>query len=275
MRVLNLGAGVQPTTLALMSQAGEIEPFDFAVFADTQAEPSAVYDHLDWLIRQLTFPVLIRTQGDLGANLRSGMHGDGGRCISIPAFTGAPGNNTGIMRRQCTAVYKVDVVERAIRRDLLSLKVGEKIPQGIAITQIFGLSFDEPSRVARVRSNHSRKLWSVEFPLFDLEMTRADCVSWLDSYGVPHETPRSACTFCPFRSNAEWRKMKMRSRKDFESAVEIDDMLRDPESRASKGLDSQLWLHRSCRPLKEIDFESMPVQAQFDFDFECEGMCGV
>ena len=56
--VLNLGAGVQSSCLALMAAMGEVKPMpDFAVFADTQAEPKSVYDWLDWLEKQLPFPV--------------------------------------------------------------------------------------------------------------------------------------------------------------------------------------------------------------------------
>ena len=42
-RVWSLGAGVQSSTGLLMSDCGEIEPVDVAVFADTCSEPSAVY----------------------------------------------------------------------------------------------------------------------------------------------------------------------------------------------------------------------------------------
>ena len=47
-RVLNLGAGVQSTTLLLMSIRGEIAQLDHAIFADTGWEPKAVYQHLEW-----------------------------------------------------------------------------------------------------------------------------------------------------------------------------------------------------------------------------------
>ena len=51
LRVLSLGAGVQSTTLALMAAHGEITPMpERAIFADTQAEPAAVYEHLRWLM---------------------------------------------------------------------------------------------------------------------------------------------------------------------------------------------------------------------------------
>lgn len=47
--VISLGAGVQSSTMALMAGKGELTPMpDFAVFADTQAEPADVYKWLDW-----------------------------------------------------------------------------------------------------------------------------------------------------------------------------------------------------------------------------------
>jgi hypothetical protein len=55
--VLNLGAGVQSSALALMAAKGEVGPMpDFAVFADTQAEPTSVYKWLDWLEQGVTLP---------------------------------------------------------------------------------------------------------------------------------------------------------------------------------------------------------------------------
>ncbi|MFQ5591612.1 MAG: hypothetical protein ACE5HE_10650 [Phycisphaerae bacterium] len=52
LRILNLGAGVQSTTLAFMAHNGAIPAFDYAIFADTQGEPKAVYAHLKWLIAE-------------------------------------------------------------------------------------------------------------------------------------------------------------------------------------------------------------------------------
>lgn len=278
MRILNLGAGVQSTTLALMAKRGDIDPIDYAIFADTQAEPAAVYRHLEWLVAEVPFPVLIRTRGSLMDNLVNGVNADGQRYCSIPAFTGPPGVNLGITRRQCTAEYKIRVVEKAIRRDILQLQPRQRIPNGIEIAQIFGLSFDEPGRVARVAANHRGNSWRVEFPLYELEMTRADCVLWLKDYGVPHEVPRSACTFCPYRSNSEWKRLKETDPESFAQAVQADRAIRDKHSRCTQGMRDQMWLHRSCKPLDEIDFDAnprdAPGQAVFGFSAECEGMCG-
>jgi hypothetical protein len=43
---LNLGAGAQSTTVALMAVDGELPPIDHAILADTQWEAAAVYAHL-------------------------------------------------------------------------------------------------------------------------------------------------------------------------------------------------------------------------------------
>lgn len=279
MRILNLGAGVQSTTLALMAKTGEIESFDYAIFADTQAEPRSVYRHLAWLIGELPFPVLVRSRGNLFDNLVNGVNSDGQRYCSIPAFTGEPGRKMGITRRQCTSEYKIKVVELAIRRELLKLEPGQRIPKTASVVQSFGLSYDEPGRVARVKANHARNNWKLEFPLYDMEMTRADCVKWLTDYGVPHETPRSACTFCPYRSNAEWKRLKETDPESFAQAVEADRAIRDKHSRCNQGMRDLMWLHRSCKPLEEIDFDAnprdLPGQSVFGFGSECEGMCGV
>lgn len=50
LKVLSLGAGVQSTTVLLMSCLGELPKLDCAIFADTGWEPRAVYEHLAaWL----------------------------------------------------------------------------------------------------------------------------------------------------------------------------------------------------------------------------------
>ena len=45
--VLSFGAGVQSTTLLLLSCDGLLPRLDHVIFADTQWEPQAVYRHLD------------------------------------------------------------------------------------------------------------------------------------------------------------------------------------------------------------------------------------
>lgn len=78
LHILNLGAGVQSTTLYLMFLKGFLKPcIDYAVFADTQEEPKAVYDHLQWL-QSLNGPqILVRSKGRLGDDLIAGIRSNG------------------------------------------------------------------------------------------------------------------------------------------------------------------------------------------------------
>jgi 3'-phosphoadenosine 5'-phosphosulfate sulfotransferase (PAPS reductase)/FAD synthetase len=67
--VINLGAGVQSSTMALMAAHHEIEPMpDFAVFADTGDEPTEVYRWLEKLEKMLPFPVYRVSKGILSAD---------------------------------------------------------------------------------------------------------------------------------------------------------------------------------------------------------------
>ena len=152
--VLNLGAGVQSTAIYLMVVTGYIDdiPLDCAIFADTGEEPEAVYSHLQWL-QSIEGPEIIVAKNDmsLGDNLMQSDEGDNKhRFSSIPAYTAfKPGDPMGITRRHCTYDYKVQAIERTIRRKLLGLKPRQRIPKGVHVHQYMGFSFDEPGRASR------------------------------------------------------------------------------------------------------------------------------
>jgi hypothetical protein len=295
-RILNLGAGVQSTTIALMGahnwdywQRSEPLPYpavgliDHAIFADTQDEPKAVYSHLEWLRNKCGdfFTIHTVTAGNLGDHLVKGINSTGRRFVSIPAYTSArAGGKAGMTRRQCTKDYKVMPIERFIRRTLLGLIAGQRLPKEASVVQIFGLSYDEAGRIARVKGRYLFDNWLPEFPLFHMEMTRRGCVAWLQKQGIPHQVPRSACVYCPYKTDEEWRKTKEDS-EAWARAIEIDRAIRDHDSTCTRGLNQLLYLHDACMPLESIDFDSKEEkdrkrgQRTFGFLQECEGMCGV
>ena len=39
--------------------------------------------------------------------------------------------------------------------------------------------------------------------------------------------------------------------------------------------EAEIYVHGSCKPLKDIDFDKKSNQQKFSFMDECEGMCGV
>ena len=272
--VLSLGAGVQSTTIYLMILDGELDiPLNAAVFADTQEEPDQVYRHLDWLRSLGGPPIITVTVGKLGDDLISGKNGTGHRFASIPAFTSKDeGRRDGIIRRQCTLEYKVRPIEKWVRREMIGLRWKQKMPKHITVHQYMGFSYDEPGRAARARLRFNQIRWGeVHFPLIEEEMTRGDCEKYLEQR-VPHKVPRSACGFCPFKNKAEWKSLKNEDPSGWKRAVEVDNAIRNPESRCAKGLDQKLYVHISCVPLERaaIDDDQPGL-----FDMECEGGCGL
>jgi len=271
--VLNLGAGVQSSTLALMAARGEITPMpDFAVFADTQAEPQSVYDWLDWLERQLPFPVYRVSRGNLTEDSLARTYKKRGTPIVrrlIPAFGLLPnGEKTAAIGRMCTADYKIKAILKFIRKQC-GIKHGQK---DITVTQWIGISWDEIQRMKY--SNHP---WTQHrWPLIEQKIQRHQCLQWMKDNGYP-EPPRSACVYCPFHSDTEWRRLRDREPKEFQRAIQFDKDLRKAHNEHNPDMNMEVYLHRSCKPLDEIDFDSDEDKGQMTWDFqaECEGMCGV
>lgn len=276
MRVISLGAGVQSTAMALMAAHGEIGPMpDCAIFADTGAEPDHVYRHLEWLSsgNVLPFPVHKISVGNIADDLRAGFSSAGGvRFAGAPFFIKRMKQNgasyeVSMGRRQCTRHYKVDALKRA-QRKLLGYAPGKRIPPG-SIEVWIGISLDEA-----MRARPARDAWQVNrHPLLELRVTRKECLDWMESHGYP-KPGKSACTFCPYRDNASWREMKQSDPKSFADACDIDEAIRNGGGYMKRWR-NELYVHRSLKPLRDVDFTD-PHEDQIDlFNNECEGMCGV
>ncbi len=266
-----------------MYLTGEIKPqIECAIFADTGEEPGAIYAHLKWLKSLGGPPIYVRSIGGrLGDHLRHGQNSTGQRFASIPAFTArTEGAKAGMVRRQCTYEYKVRVIERFLRWELLGLPRGRRVPKNITVTQAYGISMDEAGRSVRIRERLKDRRWIAPlFPLIERSMTRADCYTWLRRFGVPHEVQKSACVFCPFKTNAEWRRLRDTDPEGWRRAVEIDRALRVKGNVVNRGLDQKLHVHRSCVPLERavLGFDEDPRQYHLNLNWtaECAGMCGV
>jgi len=257
----------------LMACHGELTPKpDAAIFADTQWEPKEVYYWLDRLMEIGAvhgIPVIRASKGNiredmLRATVR-GTHGEGKRAASMPHYTTSDGVSEGMIRRQCTREYKIEVVEKEVRR-LLGLRPRQQAKASSAQFWL-GISADEASRMKT-----SRKPWYTNhYPLifdYDPPMTRKDCMAWLKANGYP--IPRkSACLGCPYHSNAEWRGI----RENVEEWADVVDF--DERVRNRGGHRGTLYLHRTCVPLAQVDLTTAEERGQSNWINECEGMCGV
>lgn len=271
MHFISLGAGVQSSTMALMAACGEIEPMPkAAIFADTQAEPEGVYRWLEWLEKQLPFPVhkvTFRNITDEALILRKSKDGRTISRTDIPFHMLAPDGSVGrIVHRSCTRDYKIYPITKAVRK-LAKVKRGEKEN---VVCQWIGISLDE-----RMRMKPSRDKWSEHrWPLIEKRMTRGMCLEWMTQHGFP-EPPRSACVFCPFHSNSEWRRLQTKEPEEFAKAVEFEKAVQAVKAQTDN-MTSVPYLHPSCKPLETIDFRGDVERGQgLLWQDECEGMCGV
>jgi hypothetical protein len=269
--IISLGAGVQSSTMALMAAAGEIKPMPTAaIFADTQAEPKSVYTWLEWLEKQLPFPVYRVSRGSLvreSLTIRVRKDGSGKWAKNlIPAFILNADGSEGIMGRQCTSRYKLDMLEKK-SRELGGIARGQKT---VGVINWIGISTDEIWRAKPARVPWAENRW----PMVEKRMARRDCVDWMLSRGFP-KPPRSACKFCPYHNDAEWRRLRDEEPQEFAESVQYEKDLQEVK-RQTDNLRGVPFLHASRKPLGEIDFSTEEERGQLNmFNNECEGMCGV
>lgn len=242
LQVLSLGAGVQSSTLLLMSLTGEFERPAHIIFADTGWEPPHIYAHLRWLSdysQQRGLP--IRRVGT--RNIRSDLLAaatSGARCASMPLFVTNPQGKRGMLRRQCTHEYKIKPIRHLLRAILGRAPRPHDVELWIGITPEEKLSRRKLSDVQWITHR---------WPLIERGMTRDDCVAWLTQRGFPVPI-KSACIGCPFHDNAHWLEMRANRPGDWADAVAFDHAI-----RRLPLVNGHVFVHRSLRPLADVHFE--------------------
>lgn len=248
--IISLGAGVQSSTMALMAQYGELTPMpESAIFADTGDEPKEVYYWLRILTTKIPSIRVIQLKGE---RLSDGIINKWGHS-EIPAFFINDSGELSIGKRQCTNHWKIQPIRREARKIMESY--GSK-----KVILWHGISTDEISRAKDSNANWIEH----RFPLIERRMSRMDCLEWLKRNHIDY-VPKSACFFCPYRNDKQWRTSKTRP-EEWGLISEIDLLLNKRNE----------FLHRSCRPINEVDFSTEEERGQLNmFNNECEGMCGV
>lgn len=276
-RIIALGLGVQSTALYFMSCMGILPLADHAVFADTGRESVFTYEYLeyllDWQKENNGIPITVLRDKNLFDDLRHTSAAK--RFDSIPAFTKNEDGTTGMLHRQCTYEYKIKVVDDFIRDVIYRLPKGARRP----LTAIWhGITTDEIERMSTPGqawklntypflgsyTNHKGQCHTMDWAK---PMSRQELVRWYVLSGLPMP-PKSSCVFCPYQSDASWAYKKKFVTEDFNAAVQVDEAIRNS---ASKGITSPVFLHRSCRPLSEVAFNTRDDQDTV----ECSGSCHV
>ena len=270
LQVLSLGAGVQSTVMALMAEE-EYDGFkkpDLAIFADTGWEPKAVYEHLDWLEKQLSFPVIRVSNGNIRDDILRGINPEGRKFIDIPVFVVKPDGKEYLGTRQCTKQYKLKPIHRYLR-EYLGLKDGRLAPKDQQVEMWLGLSRDEAARV-----KPSQQAWiTLDYPLLRRDLSRAQLYSWFKERYPDRELPKSACIGCPYHTDQMWADMKQNDPESFEDAANVEWAMQNvPQSRGA--LTGTAYLHKSRIPLDKVEFNYTGSHADL-MQEECEGLCGI
>jgi hypothetical protein len=257
-RILSLGAGVQSTTLLLLSALGELPKLDYAIFADTGWEPAQVYLHLDEVERRIAAPANIPISRVSSGNIRADALDPSHRFASMPLYILNRDGSPGMTRRQCTGEYKIKPIKREVRR-ILGYPHPARVSRGVYVEQWIGISTDEFHRAKDSDVKYVRHT----FPLIDLGLSREDCLRLLTEHGWG-STPKSACLGCPFHGNAQWRQIRDTSPEEWDDVVQFDAQIRAGNARANadgRPLLGQAYLHRSRLPLDQAPIDR-PTRAE-------------
>ena len=260
MEIMSFGGGVQTVAMALMCLNGDLPMPDYAIFSDPGWEVEETYTYLSWFIpycesEGMKFYV-VKT-----GNIRADALNIDKRWATMPMFTLDEKGSKGMLMRQCTNDYKITPVYKKVR-DLMKLKPYQRTKNPANIW--LGISTDEATRMKPSRVGYTNN----HYPLIENNISRAKCLKYIDNCGF-HLPPKSACIGCPYHSNMFWENLKKNMPKEFADACEFDLAVRFNPRKKMKAL---MFLHRSCKPLHEVDF----TQGQIDmFEEECEGYCGL
>jgi hypothetical protein len=270
-RVLSLGAGVDSTTVLLMSEHGALPRLDAAIFADTMAEPSGVYDTLEWLMAAATIPIYRVSRGNLEDDILAAAASrerlTAGHVSQPPFFVKnashldyATADSGGRLWRKCTHDYKIAPIRQKLR-ELLQLPRAGRTKKGLLVEQWIGFSVDDLGRTFC-----SDVQWITNrFPLIEQRMKRRDCIAWLTNHGYP-VPPKSSCLFCPYHSNTYWQDMRDNRPDEWQRTVAFEAQLQKGKLPGVRGTP---YLHQSMLPLPMAPIDKPDTGQQELFCMAC------
>lgn len=259
---MSFGGGVQSTAIALLVEQGKLPQPDSWVFADTGDEPDEVYEHVERWKNRIDLAVVRVGPSLMDAYLDGISKGE--NPPQPPLWIEDPSDPRGRMpmRRQCTERWKIRPIKAWLKKrfDIVN-------GAGPQVVQWLGISTDEAHRMKPAHAGW----YSIAWPLIDLGMRRTDCLKLLADAG--EQAPRSACRYCPYHGNDEWRRLR-KNASEWQKIIATERAIHKHWETHGKisGQASRPTLHKSGLPIDEVDLDS---QQSFGWGNECSGMCGV
>ena len=231
--VWSCGGGTQSGAIASLIRSGKLPRPDIAFMTDTGRENSSTWPFVDGFIRPALASVGLELQIIKTEQFASIALFSAGGDVLIPGYT-TLGQEVGKLSPFCSGTWKRDTGERWLRS------------QGVKECRNWiGISRDETRRI-RAQHRSWLQLW---YPLvFEVPMWRADCIKLIRADGWVGKIPHSSCRLCPNHADQEWREMKMERPEEFALVCSEESEIRV--------IDPHFYLHESCVPLGEVDFEA-------------------
>lgn len=246
---------MQSTALALMSCENKkygikhplVPIYDAILFCDLGNEPRWVYDQVHFI------KCACEDAGIQFYILESSLHSDyiknfgKSRVVSIPFWTIDENGKKGKMMRNCTLDYKINIMQKFVRTELLGYRKGQRTkPEDIKVHEMhLGFSIEEERRC----KVNPHKMFINKFPLCDMKMERKDSYAYSrDVWGL--ETKASACNFCPFHRNYFFKHLKNNYKEEYESVLEFDELLEKEQPNTK--IRSKLYISRSRKRIKDL-----------------------
>ena len=151
------------------------------------------------------------------------------------------------MPRNCTIDYKVELISKYVRWELLGYKKGQRLREEDKKAHEMHMGFSaEESRRCKESPN---PMFVNKFPLVEMGLTRADNFAYIkDVWGL--ETKASACSFCPFHKNYFFKFLRENEPEQYAHVVGVDELLRDKNPKPP--MDSDLFISRSRKRLMDL-----------------------
>ena len=165
----------------------------------------------------------------------------------IPAFTQHDDGSRGMGPRQCTERYKIEPIRHKVR-EIIGRRPRISSARPPFVVQWMGISTDE-----WMRCKDARVGWTENaYPLIEVGMSRADCVSWFNHHYPGQPIAKSSCVGCPYHSNREWLNLYRNDPDGMARTIALDEHLREPARVAVEKNGKPKYLHNSLRPLGEV-----------------------
>jgi len=267
--VQSIGLGVQSTAMALMSGMDLIPRADYYYWSKLRETPDT-FEYAEYILpklKELGVNVQVLEPTDIYEHILSWDIAD--RVSMIPVWFRNEDGKPQPLNRQCTSDFKIEIVAKAIRKDL---NVGRLKRNSIRIWQ--GISIDEIKRAKKTalypdkhfRVNHYPFIGqyaNITYPSFKWESYSREKIK-TDIFGkLGFKTPpKSSCFFCPFHDIYYWKHIYDTFPNEWELACLLDDSIRNYNSKNNTLRCAPFFLYNGLIPLREIDFDKEIAMAE-------------